>query len=180
MPADTDLEFRRLIVRYLTINNQLLITYQQHKTGKRQRMQFVDQILCQWGILQQSTFQGWTMLPMSTLVNTARLWFSLWSKIDPVDRKNVMIWSFKRNDKCFQNLQWVLKEFRDARRFVMKETLFDAKLDAFPRVLIKDYRRLLNDLFWVLLYIGFNQIRDQILIPRFWSIPWVSKDAQLG
>ena len=117
MPADTDLEIRGLIVRYLTINNQLLRTYQQHKTGKRQRMRFVDQILCQWGILQQLTFQGWTMLPMSTLVNTARLWFSLWSKIDPVDRKIVMIWSFKRNDKCFQNLQWVLKEFRSQCMF---------------------------------------------------------------
>ena len=117
MQADTDLEIRGLIVRYLTINNQLLRTYQQHKTGKRQRMRFVDQILCQWGILQQLTFQGWTMLPMSTLVNTARLWFSLWSKIDPVDRKIVMIKSFKRNDKRFQNLQWVLKEFRSQCMF---------------------------------------------------------------
>ena len=62
----------------------------------------------------------------------------------------------------------------------MKEALFDAELDAFDWVLIKDDSCLLNDLLWIFLYVGFDQIRDQVLISRFRDIPWITKDAQLG
>lgn len=63
---------------------------------------------------------------------------------------------------------------------VRKQARIDAELDAFVRVFVEDYRRLLSQLLRLLLGRSFHDFCDQVLVPVLRCVPRVAKDAQLG